>query len=242
MKPRSRGRGSPSGPPLATLVVVIITSCIAQAASAHPGRLPAGAAAAPAARRTALLPRAMLAGGAPAARSDPGTPPPPPPPAAARHNATTIITARVLSCLWPPHDPGRPGAVTTMSGAVGAAAAAGLPARAALAGASPLANLQLLCAYADPAARGGAALAVRPRDLPAIVAVHGLPLEHCALGVPLQLSYLVTLAPPALPGGPRRVVASAPVVGEGRRAAAGGGGRRALVERFCLVDTPRRTS
>jgi hypothetical protein len=127
-----------------------------------------------------------------------------------------------------------------MSGAVGGGRSP--PSRAALAGTSPLATLQVLCAYSDPADPTTMEVA-SSKDLPAILSVRGLPLEHCALGVPLQLRYLVRLrdrTPGPLSSAPHDVVVSIPIVGERRGAAEQAGG--ALKESFCLVDTPRRKS
>ena len=123
-------------------------------------------------------------------------------------NAATIVSARLLSCQWP-------------RSRVNASS---------LAGAAPAARVKVQCVYSDAAA----GLAPVPGTVPALLTVTGLPLEQCALGVPLQLLYLLRLEAPVLPGAPQAVLSSTPLVGHDQSAAqqAGSG----VKERFCLVD------
>lgn len=152
-----------------------------------------------------------------------------------------IVSARLLSCASP-----RAASAEGASKGSGSGSSGG--------GVSPLAALQVLCAYkaaapAAPAPAGAVAAAPAPAaaaawlgQVPALVAARGVPLEQCALGVPLQLPFLVRLAPPpargpgALPGAPRDVVASVPLVGEGRGAVAQA--PWPIAERVCLVQPP----
>jgi hypothetical protein len=101
-------------------------------------------------------------------------------------------------------------------------------------GKSPVATIQVECVFADA---DPAVLSADPESVPAVMAIKGMPLEQCALGVPLQLPYLLRLraaASPALPGALREVVASTPLVGTRRSMEEQLGGT--VVLRHCIVD------
>ncbi|GBF99597.1 hypothetical protein Rsub_12061 [Raphidocelis subcapitata] len=185
------------------------------------------AAAAPAAVSEAAEPRRVLrgAGGASAAAGQqqsqqrpqqPPKQPQKPPKASAPAAPTVVVSARLLSCLWPP-GAARSDPSTYMRQAPGAAAPT-----------APLATLRVECTY-GPAA-----------GLPPVVAVRGMPLQQCAVGVPLQLPYMLRLAAPqrADPGALRDVLAAAPLstLGGERGAAARLGA--SLAQRSCLVEPP----
>jgi hypothetical protein len=141
----------------------------------------------------------------------------PPPPA-----DTITVSARLESCMWPVRPAGSDGAA--------AAAAAGETAR--------MARVRVGCVFTDGPAT--LAAAPSPASIPAVLAISGMPLSHCALGAPLQLPFLLTIRSPlpAMPGAPREVVRSVPLVGLKKAAVdkvADGGSLR---EAFCLVDPP----
>lgn len=125
----------------------------------------------------------------------------------------TIVSARLLSCEWP----------KSLSDAGGGSAA----------GLARVAAVAVECIYADAHTSTRAA---PPAAVPAVMAVSGMPLEQCALGARLRLPYLLRLrAPPApaLPGAPREVVSSTPLVGARLSAEQQLGGR--IVEKQCFV-------
>ncbi|KAI8463297.1 MAG: hypothetical protein J3K34DRAFT_475346 [Monoraphidium minutum] len=128
----------------------------------------------------------------------------------------TIVSARLLSCQWPQE----------LSEADGSAA-----------GGAPAAAVAVECVYADADPGVGSA---PPESVPALMAVRGMPLEQCALGVPLRLPYLLRLRPAGLPGALREVVSSTPLVGAlaSPEQQLGGG----IVLRRCFVDAAERSA
>lgn len=127
-----------------------------------------------------------------------------------------VVSARLLSCLWPP------GAVRTDAETYKQAPGAAAPT-------APLATLQVECTFG------------RTAGLPPVVAVRGMPLAQCAVGVSLQLPYLLRLtAPPPVddPGALLDVVAAAPLGALGGVRAAAARLGLPLEQQTCVVEPP----
>lgn len=129
-----------------------------------------------------------------------------------RQPQSSIITisARLLSCTWP-----EPGSADTS-------------------GKSDFSVLQVECVYSDTAA------APHTKTIPTTLAVSGMPFEHCALGEPLQLLFLIKTqeAQPSLPGAIWEVVSSTPLLGD-RQSVAQLTGHAGIKEQ-CFVDITRQ--
>jgi len=146
---------------------------------------------------------------------------------------TMVVSARLLSCLWPTNR------------LIDIGGTSRKPVKSRLAGVSPLAKVRVGCVYTNASAATAPASgspAITPALIPVTLAIKGMPLEHCAVGVPLQLPFLLTLRQPtpALPGAMWGVLRSVPLVGRERGGALGGKGAAdtMLTELFCLVNPP----